>query len=73
MVQNGYMNFIYSNNIGAKYAYILSDENIKQYFGEMSDDQIIFLRTKMAVARFFPDANQLIQFIAEIFSQRIVN
>jgi len=39
----------------------------------MSDDQIIFLRTKLAVARFFPDANQLIQFIADSFSQRVIN
>jgi hypothetical protein len=39
----------------------------------MTDSQMIFLRTKLAVARFFPDSNQLIQFIADTFSQRVVN
>lgn len=73
MVQDGYMKLLYSNNIWAKYAYTLDDDTLKQTFGEMTEDQMIFLRTKLAVARFFPDANQLIQFIADTFSQRIIN
>jgi len=73
MVGDGYMKLLYSNNIGAKYAYTLDNDTIKQSFGQMTDDQILFLRTKLAVARFFPDANQLIQFIADIFSQRVIN
>lgn len=73
MVKNGYMKLIYSNNIWAKYAYSLDDETLQQYFGQMDDDQLIFTRTKLAVARFFPDVNELVQFIAEIFSQRMMN
>lgn len=73
MVKDGYMKLLYSNNIWAKYAYSLDDEALKQTFGQMTDDQILFLRTKLAVARFFPDANQLIQFIADTFSQRVIN
>ncbi|MFZ2150417.1 MAG: hypothetical protein WAZ12_04565 [Candidatus Absconditicoccaceae bacterium] len=73
MVKDGYMKLLYSNNIGAKYAYTLDDASLKQTFGNMTDDQILFLRTKLAVARFFPDSNQLIQFIADTFSQRIIN
>lgn len=73
MVKDGYMKLLYSNNIWAKYAYTLDDASLKQTFGNMTDDQILFLRTKLAVARFFPDSNQLIQFIADTFSQRIIN
>ena len=73
MVQDGYMKLYTTNNIWAKYAYTLDDSAIKQTFGEMTADQMIFLRTKLAVARFFPDANQLIQFIADTFSQRVIN
>jgi len=73
MVKDGYMKLYTTNNIWAKYAYTLDDDTIKQTFGAMTDGQMIFLRTKLAVARFFPDSNQLIQFIADTFSQRVIN
>jgi hypothetical protein len=39
----------------------------------MTADELIFLRAKLSIARFFPDAQQLLNFIAETFSQRISN
>lgn len=73
MFREWYMNFVYSNNIWTKYAYTVSDEIIEQWFGELNEDEMLFLRAKLAVARFFPDANQLVQFIADVFSQRIID
>lgn len=37
----------------------------------MSSDDLVFLRAKLSIARFFPDAQDLINFIAETFTNRI--
>lgn len=73
MFREWYIKFIYSNNIWAKYAYSIDDSLIRESFGNLSEDEMLFLRAKLAVARFFPDANQLVQFIADVFSQRIID
>jgi len=39
----------------------------------MSADELIFLRAKLAIARFFPDAQDLLNFIGETFTNRIIN
>lgn len=51
----------------------MDDASLKAKFGEMSTDELIFLRAKLSVARFFPDAQQLLNFIAETFTNRIQN
>lgn len=37
----------------------------------MSQDELVFLRAKLAIARFFPDAQNLLNFIGETFTNRI--
>ena len=39
----------------------------------MSEDELVFLRAKLAIARFFPDAQELLNFIGETFASRIDN
>jgi hypothetical protein len=39
----------------------------------MSTDELVFLRAKLAIARFFPDAQELLNFIGETFANRIGN
>ena len=39
----------------------------------MSADELVFLRAKLSIARFFPDAQTLLNFIGETFSSRINN
>jgi len=39
----------------------------------MSEDDLVFLRAKLSVARFFPDAQNLLNFIGETFASRIGN
>lgn len=53
MAQEGYLNLIYTNNIGAKYAFDLSDEELIAVFGNQSKEDLVLLRSKMAVAKFF--------------------
>lgn len=69
----GYINLFSTNNLGAKYAFTLSDEVLQGSFGITSPDDILLIRAKLAIARFFPEAQQLITFIADIFGQRIMN
>ena len=73
MYQEGYLKLDYSNNLGAKYAFSLPNEAFTAAFGQMSADDLLFLRAKLSVARFFPDANQLVAFIADVFTQRVGN
>jgi len=37
----------------------------------MSADDLVFLRAKLAIARFFPDAQELVNFIANVFTSRV--
>lgn len=74
LIQNGYLKLFSTNNLGAKYAFTLSDAAIKEGFpGITSADDMILTRAKLAIARYFPDANTYINFIATTFIQRIGN
>jgi hypothetical protein len=39
----------------------------------MTAEDLIFTRSKLAIARYFPDANQYINFIATTLSSRLEN
>jgi hypothetical protein len=41
----------------------LPDEALEAKFGNMSADDLIFLRAKLSIARFFPDVQNLLNFI----------
>lgn len=73
MRYDGYLDLFSTNNLGAKYAFLLSDQVLSNAFGVTSIDDLVFLRAKMGVARFFPDGQEIINFIANTFVQRIGN
>ena len=69
--KSGYITLFSTNNLWAKYAFSIDDATLKAKFGEMSDDDMVFLRAKLSVARFFDDAQTLINGIGDIFTSRI--
>lgn len=73
MWYDGYLDLFSTNNLWAKYAFLLSDEELSQAFWLTNRDDLVFMRAKMGVARFFPDAQQIISFVGNTFVQRIGN
>ena len=69
----GYLKLLSTNNLWAKYAFTLDDETIRQYFGEnLSDEELILTRSKMAVLQYFDDANEIFSNIVYMFGNRIM-
>jgi hypothetical protein len=66
MVQQGYIRYISSNNLGAKYALIMPDNA----FGGLTGDALTVTRAKMMIARFFQD-QALISSIISLADQRV--
>lgn len=73
MAQEGYLKLIYTNNIGAKYAFELPDEDLSTTFGLQSKEDLLLLRAKMAVAKFFYQEVDLLNGMFQLFQQRIAN
>ena len=74
LAQNGYLKLLSTNNVWAKYAFTLDDNIIRSYFWEnLSDEELILTRSKMAVLQYFDDANSIFSSIAWIFLFRIMN
>ena len=72
LAQNGYLKLLSTNNIWAKYAFTLTDNEIKQFFGQnLTDEWIILTRAKMSVLQYFNDRNNLFWSIANVFLSRI--
>ncbi len=80
MVEDGYLKLMTTNNIGAKYALTLSDEELLQglqalgkqtLLTQFESDPILF-RAKLTVPRFFQtDAQDLFEFIWLLFQSRL--
>lgn len=73
MWYDGYLDLFSTNNLWAKYAFLLGDDVLSEAFWLTNRDDLVFMRAKMWVARFFPDAQQIIGFIGNTFVQRIGN
>lgn len=74
MRQEWFLKLINTNNLWTKYALEIEDSKFKEYFWQnSSNEDLILFRSKLAVARYFQDANNYINFIANIFVQRIEN
>ncbi|MCX6822574.1 MAG: hypothetical protein NTX91_01065 [candidate division SR1 bacterium] len=72
--KDGYISLFSTNNLGAKYAFTMSDQALETAFGPMDADALLLLRAKITIARFFPNESQkLIEFIANTFTQRLNN
>ena len=71
--QDGYLKLFFTNNIGAKYAFSLTNEELKSEFWSLSDDDLILLRAKLAVAKFFitQQDTSLLEHINQIFIKRL--
>jgi hypothetical protein len=69
--KDGYVKLFNTNNLWAKYAFSIDDSVLRATFGNVSDDELLFIRAKLCVARFFPDANQLLWFVWNQFINRI--
>ena len=86
MIRDGYLKLLYTNNLAAKYAYSVSDADMLDAIQWLSDasardrlnqkfqSDVILLRAKMAVLRFFPqEINDYILLSSSIFRQRLSN
>lgn len=74
LAQNWYLKLLSTNNIWTKYAFEIDDDTIRNYFGQdLSDEQIILTRAKMAVLKYFNDANDIFNQVFNIFIERMSN
>ena len=73
LAQNWYLKLLSTNNLWSKYAFIIDDDTLKYYFGEnLTDEDLILVRAKMAVLKYFDDANSLFSAVINIFMSRIL-
>ncbi len=71
--QDGYISLFSTNNLGAKYAFSVSDAELQSYFGG-TGESLLNTRARLAVARFFPDTvNNMVQFMGQMFTARMAN
>lgn len=70
----GYVKYISSNNLWAKYAFTLSDGEFQWYlsWANINSDMDLF-RAKLAVARFWPNVQEYANLIINIFASRVAN
>ena len=74
LAQNGYLKLLSTNNLWSKYAFSVDDDTIRAYFGgNLTNEELILARSKMAVLQYFDDANSLFSSVAGIFLSRIIN
>jgi len=73
LIEDWYMNFLYSNNLWAKYAFTLSDEELMEVAGQMDADELTYFKAQLSSARYMDNANELINYIAQILWQRLLD
>ena len=69
----GYISLFSTNNLWAKYAFSLDDATLQARFWITTEDELVFLRAKLAIARFFSDSQDLVTFIGETFTKRVAD
>ncbi|MBS8121456.1 hypothetical protein [Candidatus Vampirococcus lugosii] len=71
LIEDGYIEFVSSNNIGAKYGFILSQEELEKYIGqELTDDELVLLRARLATLRYW-NSEQLYNIVLNAFTNRL--
>ena len=73
LIDQWYAKLLYSNNLWATYWFTLSDEQLESVFGEMDKEKLIYLRAQLAAARYMDNSSELINWIWNIFVNRIYN
>lgn len=74
LARAGYLRLISTSNIWSKYAFIVDDEMVKQYFGQnLTEEDLILTRAKMAVLQYFGnEADYIFENIVNMFMTRII-
>ena len=69
-----YLKLLSTNNLWSKYAFTVSDDMVRAYFwSNLTDEELILARGKMAVLKYFNDASSIFSSIAGMFLYRIMN
>jgi hypothetical protein len=69
-----YLKLLSTNNLWSKYAFTVSDDMVRAYFwSNLTDEELILVRWKMAVLKYFNDASSIFSSIAGMFLYRIMN
>jgi hypothetical protein len=73
LIDKWYAKLLYSNNLWATYWFSLSDDQLQSVFWGMDKEKLIYLRAQLAAARYMDNSNELINWIWNIFVNRIYN
>ena len=73
LIDHWYAKLLYSNNLWATYWFTLSDDDLKSVFGEMDNDDLIYLRAQLSSLRYMDNVNELYNWIWYIFDYRVSN
>ena len=73
MAQEGYLKLIFTNNLWAKYAFNLTDEELQKVFWNLNAEDLILLRAKIAVAKFFTNDQELLMKLFTLFQTRLMS
>lgn len=71
MVSKWYIKYVSSNNLAAKYAFILTDEELMQRISDLDKNSIPLFRARLALMRYWQDQTLYKQFIANLASERV--
>jgi len=70
---DGFLKLINTNNLWAKYALKLDNSTISSGLKITNPEDLLLAKSKLAVARYFPDANTYVEFIAQTLVNRMQN
>ena len=73
LIDQWYAKLLYSNNLWATYWFTLSDDELIDIFWEMDKEDMIYLRAQLAAARYMSNVNELVNWIWNIFNDRVSN
>ena len=68
-----YLKLFGTNNLGVYYSFTLTDEELKTFLGNLSDEDLILKRAKYMGIRYFSEVWDLYNEIFNIFVNRIIN
>ena len=73
LIDQWYAKLLYSNNLWATYWFTMDDDELIDIFGEMDKEDLIYLRAQLAAARYMSNVNELVNWIWNIFNDRVSN
>lgn len=74
LFRNWYVEYLSSNNLWSIYAFTVSDDIIRKYYGsDLEWDSLLTTRARLAIPRFWSNRNEIISNIVWIFNDRLVS